>query len=272
MDNSSHYIIQGGDAGAARLHVLSKAMWPGTLSLLEKGGLGPGLAVLDLGCGSGDVTVQIARQVGPTGRVVGVDMDASVLAHAQASSQSAGLDVEWRAAMVDQLEYEGEFDIVYARFLLSHLPDPVDALRRMKRALRPHGRILVEDVDITQHVCWPPNQGMKRYIELYTATARSKGVDPQIGPQLPALLLDAGLVDVDVQIVMPAFLRGEEKTIARLTLQNISQAAIESGLADRTEIEQMIADLAAHEADPRSIQSTAQVFQAVGYVLMDEGS
>ena len=264
MTEELHYIIRGGDPGAERLHVLSRVMRSGTLAVLDRAGLAPGLNVLDLGCGGGDATIDIARLVGPTGRVVGIDMDDRVLAHARSTSEACGLTIEWKQGRAEDLNEEASFDIAYSRFVLSHLSDPAGALRRMRRAVRPSGRIVVEDIDITTHAYWPPSTAFQRYIELYAATGRARGVDPVIGPRLAALLIDAGLEDVEVSISMPVFRTGEGKTIARLTLANIADAAISVGLTDREEVDRLLVELSAHEVDPRSIQSTAQVFQAIG--------
>jgi ubiquinone/menaquinone biosynthesis C-methylase UbiE len=264
MTDGSHYILRGGDAGAERLRVLSLAMRSASLAVLHRAGLSPGLHVLDLGCGGGDITVEIARLVGPAGRVVGIDMDDGVLVHARLASDACGLRVEWRQGRIEDLDEERSFDIAYTRFLLSHLPDPADALRRMRRAVRPLGRVVVEDIDIAAHVHWPPSTAFQRYIELYALTGRARGVDPSIGPRVAALLIDAGLEDVEVSISMPVFRAGEAKTIARLTLSNIAGAAIAGGFTNRAEVDRLLAELAEHETDPRSIQSTAQVFQAIG--------
>lgn len=264
MPTNSTYIIRGGDAGAERLRVLSAAMRPGTLALLQRAGIAPGMSALDLGCGSGEVTIEIASLVGPTGRVVGVDMDEGVLGYGRSAAEERGLEIEWWHGRAEELDEANAFDVVYSRFLLSHLSDPMAALRRMVRALRPGGRIVVEDIDITAHVGWPPSRAFERYVELYAASATARGADPSIGPQLPAMCVDAGLANVDVAISMPVFRSGEGKSIARRTLANIADAAIESGLADREEIDGLLAALEVHEGDPRSIQSTAQVFQVVG--------
>lgn len=79
--------------------------------------------------------------------------------------------------------------------------------------------------------------------------------------------IDIELENVEVSISMPVFRTGEGKTIARLTLPNIADAAISSGLTDRAEVDRLLGELATHEADPRSIQSTAQVFQVIGRCL-----
>lgn len=267
MNDASTYIIAGGDAGAERLRVLSAAMRGGTGALLDRIGIRPGMSVLDAGCGGGEVALEIARRVGPSGRVVGIEMDERVLEHARAASaaDASGLcAVEWRAGRVEDLAESAAFDVVYSRFLLSHLGNPADAIRRMRRALRPGGLLVAEDIDITVHTCWPPSDAFRRYVALYADTARARGADPSIGPRLPAMFAAAGLADVDVFISMPVFLEGEGKTIARRTLANIAGAAIASGLTDRAEADELLAALADHEAEPGSIQSTAQVFQVTG--------
>lgn len=267
MQSTSTYIIAGGDAGAERLRVLSAAMRPGTDALLDKVGIEPDMAVLDLGCGGGEVTVEIARRVGSGGRVVGLEMDERVLYHAQnlcSGEPLLGSVVEWRHGYVEELEETNTFDIVYSRFLLSHLADPADVLRRMDRALRPGGCIVVEDIDITAHTHWPRSAAFSRYVELYAASARARGADPSIGPRLAGMFMQAGLADVDVFVSMPVFLRGQEKTIARRTLAAIADSAIAAGLTDEEEVERLLVELAEHETLSGSIQSTAQVFQVIG--------
>ncbi|NTU97406.1 MAG: methyltransferase domain-containing protein [Chlorobiaceae bacterium] len=264
MSGQSSYIISGGDVGASRLHILSRAMMPASMGILVRSGLAPGMAVLDLGCGSGDVTLEIAKTVGPEGRVVGIDMDEGVLMHARKGSEDAGCGVEWRCSKAEELKEEGAYDIVYARFLLSHLPDPAGILQKMKRALKPDGRLVVEDIDINTHAYWPFHPSFRRYIELYAEAGRLRGVDPGIGPSLAAMAVDAGFEKIEVSISMPVFISGEGKTIARITLLDIADAVIESGLSNREEIEGLIGELLEFERDPKSIQSTAQVFQITG--------
>lgn len=264
MFKDSHYIIRGGDSGAQRLHILARAFLPGTLALLDRAKLSSGMSVLDLGCGSGDVTLELARRVGHSGRVTGLDMDESVLQHARESAAAENLPIDWRVGQAEELADQGEYDLVYARFLLSHLVDPAAVLARMRRALRPGGRVVIEDIDITSHSHWPPSQAFRRYIEIYSATAAAHGAHSNIGPSLPALLVDAGFADVDVSISMPVFRAGEGKSIARLTLANIAQAAITSQLASAEEISRLLQELEDHEADPCSIQSAAQAFQCTG--------
>ena len=69
------YVIRGGVQGRERLRLLSDVMGPSTRALLARSGIPPGATCLDVGCGGGDVTVELARAAGPTGRAIGVDLD-----------------------------------------------------------------------------------------------------------------------------------------------------------------------------------------------------
>src|SRR5262245_19337966 len=118
------YVLQGGQPGRARLAVLAGVMAPTTAELLDRVGVAEGMHCLDLGCGGGDVTRELGRRVTPAGRVVGIDRDAAVLALARREAEQAGLaHLEYRQGEAAAPLGEGQFDLGYARFLLSHVPD-----------------------------------------------------------------------------------------------------------------------------------------------------
>src|SRR4051812_6192241 len=132
------YIIRGGTEGRERLRLLSRILRPTTLSLLDRVGVRPGMKCLDAGCGGGDVTLELARLVGPDGNVVGIDIDATKLDLARQEAAAEGLrNVEFRQVPIDAWRPTPEFDVAYSRFLLTHLADPAAAVRIMRQALRP---------------------------------------------------------------------------------------------------------------------------------------
>src|SRR6187455_1034212 len=88
---SERYVIRGGIDGRERLRLLARVLRPGTLSLFESVGVRPGMACLDLGCGGGDVAFELARLVGPGGRVLGVDLDPSQVEIATGEAAALGL-------------------------------------------------------------------------------------------------------------------------------------------------------------------------------------
>ena len=92
-----------------------------TLSLLQRSGLRPGMACLDVGCGGGDVSFDLARLVGPSGRVVGIDIDEVKIgiARTEAAEQQIA-NIEFRLAIICEIETDARFDFAHARFLLSN--------------------------------------------------------------------------------------------------------------------------------------------------------
>ncbi len=259
------YVLRGGRAGAARLHLLNQAKWPTTEQLLRTAGLRPGMRVLDAGCGGGDVTLRIAALVGAQGgEVVGIDLDPAVLRLAQREAENLKLPATFRHLAAEELDEDEAYDFVYARYLLSHLRQPEQALEAMVRALRPGGRLAVEDVFFPGHVCHPANAAFDRYLELYQAAARTKGADPTIGPRLMSMALDAGLVDVRVELVVPVFRDGEGKRVAQVTMEHIREAVVGAGLASDAEVDAIVTDLGAYTDDERTLMSMAPTFQVWG--------
>jgi SAM-dependent methyltransferase len=208
----------------------------------------------------------LARLVGAHGRVVGADIDATKIALAQEEAQAQQLgQIEFRLSDALAGEPEPVFDLVYARFLLTHLPDPLAALRQMVRHIRPGGVVVVEDIDYAGCFCYPDSPAFWRYVELYVETARRRGVDPNIGPRLPVLLLDAGLENVQMQVTQPAGLTGEVKLLNPVTMENIADAVLAEKLASAEEVQQLIDELYAFAHNPRTVASIVRVVQSWGY-------
>jgi ubiquinone/menaquinone biosynthesis C-methylase UbiE len=86
------YVIRGGKEGYERLQLLGRDRWPDTAALFERAGLSAGMRCIDLGCGGGEVTLEIAGLIAPRGRVTGVDMDEIKLNLARRAAAARGLD------------------------------------------------------------------------------------------------------------------------------------------------------------------------------------
>ena len=258
-------MIRGGLRGRERLRVLSRLMWPTTASLLERVGVDPAARCIDVGCGGGDVTVALAR-LARTGRAVGIDADEAQLEMARREAVEAGVrNIEFRVVdITDPPATDETFDLVFARFLLSHLRDPVPAVLTMRSLLAPGGMLVVEDVDFRGHFCHPDSSAFRRYVELYTELAHRRGCDPNIGPRVPWLLLGAGLEGVGMHVVQPAGFTGEVKVIGPLTLELIRDPVEQSGLATHDELDRVIDELYAFAADPETVTSTPRIVQSWG--------
>ena len=264
------YIIRGGVEGRERLRVLGRAMSATTTALLDRVGIAPGMHCLDAGCGGGDVTRELARRAAP-GHVVGVDFDETKLALAREEAEADEIEnVHYRAGDIVDAELAPEHDAIYARFLLTHLTDPAAAVRRFAAGLRPGGVLIVEDIDFRGMFCHPPSMAYDRYVDLYTRTTWARGVDPNIGPRLPALLSAAGLTGVHVNVTQPAAIgvQGIErdiKLVGPMTLEQIADAAIAEHLITRDELDAVLDDLYRFAADPTTLMALPRIVQSWGY-------
>src|SRR5205807_229665 len=96
------YVIRGGREGYDRLQLLARERWPETSALLERVGLSSAMRVVDVGCGSGDVTLEMARLVGRNGHVTGIDMDEVKLDLARRVAAERGLEnIQFQACNVN---------------------------------------------------------------------------------------------------------------------------------------------------------------------------
>jgi SAM-dependent methyltransferase len=265
MSTSSSYVIRGGLEGRERLRVLARVMWPTTSALLSRVGVERTDRCLDLGCGGGDVTVELARRA-PEGFAAGADLDEAKLDLARAEAASAGLrNIEFRVDDVTAPRADDErFDVIYARFLLTHLPDPSQALANICDRLTPGGVLVVEDIDFTGHFCFPDSAAFWRYVELYSEAVRARGCDPNIGPRLPALLAEAGLGERGMNVVQPAGFSGDVKSIAPITLEAIADSVLAAKLATRDELDATVDELYAFADAEGTVLSLPRIVQAWG--------
>lgn len=263
----SDYIIRGGIEGRERLRILSRVMQPSTLALLQRAGVQRGMSCLEVGCGGGDLACDMARLVGPEGRVVATDIDRTKIEIAREEAEAQHLDnIEFRLADITEATPEPEFDLVHARFVLTHLLDPAGALRSMCGAMRTGAVMVVQDIDFRGHFSYPEHPAFLRYIELYTETVRRRGADANIGPRLPALLSEAGLTKIRMNVVQPAGIEGEVKLMAALTVENIGEAVVAEGLASLDEVRQLAEELYAFARQPDTVISLPRIVEAWGYL------
>jgi SAM-dependent methyltransferase len=263
-NGSDTYVLRGGRQGAERLKLLARVKWPTTKTLLKRVGLRPGMHCLDAGCGIGTVTIHLARWTGPAGRAVGIDVDEDCLELARQRAHRQQLHPVFRAECISDLREAAAYDLVYSRFLLSHLRQPGEAVVRMVLAARSGGLVVVEDIDFTGYFCWPACPAFDRYVSLYQRAVQRKGGDANLGPRLLGLLLDAGLEQVDLKVVQPTFRHGPGKRLAPVTMEHIREAVVEAGLAIPAEVDQLVAELDRFARDSRTILGLPRIFQVWG--------
>src|SRR5690606_10737879 len=208
--------------------------------------LRPGQRLLDVGCGPGTITADLAERVAP-GRVTALDTEAAMVERAAAVAAERGLStVGVVVGDVLALDFpDASFDVVHAHQVLQHVADPVGALREMRRVCRPGGYVAARDGDYGAFVWYPDDPGLDAWRELYRRVARLSGGEPDAGRRPLHWARQAGFAEV---------IRGGSGTCRatpsaraawggmwaeRIVATRIAEVAVENGLSTRDELAAM---------------------------------
>jgi SAM-dependent methyltransferase len=165
-----------------------------TEDVLRRAGIAPGMRVLDIGCGVGDVSLLAAALVGPSGEVLGLDRSAEAIGIATRRAAAAGQDrVRFTAAELDAFATDETFDALIGRFILAFLRDPAVMLRRLCRHLRPGGIVAFQEAALSLARSVPDGPQFRRCIGWILDSFGRAGCDPDMGGRLFATFVAAGL-------------------------------------------------------------------------------
>jgi SAM-dependent methyltransferase len=209
---------RGGPRGEARrLERQAELFERPTRRLFEDAGITTGMKVLDLGSGAGDVAFLAAELVGPTGCVVGVDLDRAVVATARARARALGLtQVSFIAGDVREVELQRDFDAVVGRFVLMYLADPVAGLRAALSALRDDGRVAFYEANMGAAVSSFPVSPLHQLLgKCVNETCARGGAELAMGTKLYQVFLAAGLEAP--QLCSEALIGGGRDWVQRFT-------------------------------------------------------
>ena len=259
----AQYILGTDSAAARRLRVLHEVYRPTTWAWLERAGLREGWRCADIGCATGLMTMAIAQRVGATGHVVGADESHVFLHDARHAAVVGRL---WHVGFLPGDACApplpaGQFDMVYARCLLSHLGEPLRAIQAMAALAKPGGCVILEDIDCGGVFARPQAPALMQHLDLYQRIVRRHGGDPLVGRKLPRLCRQAELADVRYQVVSPSEPQGPIKRLYPLTLACLKPAIVEAGLATADETDTLIARLHALADDPKVTFSSCPMVQ-----------
>jgi ubiquinone/menaquinone biosynthesis C-methylase UbiE len=184
-----------------RLSRQAQAIEPFTHQLFKEAGINQGMRVLDVGCGSGDVAFLVANLVGQSGEVVGVDRERKAVDWANARARSRGTtNVKFIEGDPSEMEFDQQFDAIVGRLVLMYYPDPVDALRKVIRHVRPGGLIVFQEVDLANARSVPVAPLYERSLTWIKQTLSASGARIYLGSELYRVFLDAGLSGPSMRI------------------------------------------------------------------------
>lgn len=205
--------------------------------------LQPSMSVLDVGCGPGTISIDLARRL-PQGAVFALDRAEDVLAAAHAAAVEAGVDnVMFAKGDVYALDLTSDsFDVVHAHQVLQHLSDPVAALREMRRVCRRGGVVAARDSDYSAMTWYPQVPELDRWLDLYCRLARANDAEPDAGRRLRSWARTAGFTDIDATASAWCFADDDDRVwwssmwADRVTGSAFADQAKERGWADDAEL------------------------------------
>jgi SAM-dependent methyltransferase len=193
-DGQPAYSLGHSDRELTRLRVQARLVNPITRRFLVEAGIAPGMRVLDIGSGVGDVAFLAAGLVGDAGEVVGTDRSAAALAVARERVEQQSLrTVTFRDGDPAQMTFEHPFDAIVGRYVLMHQPDPTAMLRNVAAHARTGGVIVFHEPYRDNIRSYPAVTAYDHAWELVSETTRRSGADPLMGIKLHATFVAAGL-------------------------------------------------------------------------------
>ena len=205
--------------------------------------LAPGQRLLDVGCGPGTITADLAARVAP-GPTRAIDASADVVAEARRVTAERGVDVLVEVGDAYHLDADdGSLDVIHAHQVLQHLDDPVAALVEWRRATGPTGLVAARDADYAGMIWHPVDPLLSRWLELYRTIARLNGGEPDAGRTLLAWANAAGFTDVQATASVWCFADAEDRAwwagswSERITRSAIATQLVAEGLADQDELD-----------------------------------
>ena len=255
------YALGHSDRELDRLSAQARLIDPITRRFFHDAGIVPGMRVLDVGCGAGDVAFLVADMVGGSGEVTGVDRASNALAAAQARADALSRrNVIFAQGDPAQMAFERPFDAVVGRYVLQFQPDPAAMLRKLAAHVRPGGPIVFHELDWDGASSFPPSSTYDHCCRWIVETLRLLGAETRMGMKLHATFLAAGLRAPEMRL--EAVVGGPSNNSDRLHLiadlvETLAPEMERLGLATAAEIG--LATLARRMDDEVSAASTVVV-------------
>ncbi|MGH9097163.1 MAG: methyltransferase domain-containing protein [Acidimicrobiales bacterium] len=205
--------------------------------------LEPGMSLLDVGCGPGTITADLAVRLAP-GRVVGLDASAEVIEEARALPDPAPAGLAFEVGDLFELDYQdAAFDVVHAHQVLQHLGDPVAALVEMKRVCRPGGLVAARDGDYPAMIAYPPYPELERSLAAYRAATLANGAQCDAGRKILGWARQAGFRSVTPSASVWCFATPEDRHwwgdlwADRVTQSSLADQLLAGRIATRRDME-----------------------------------
>ena len=229
----SPYVLGHNEGERRRLMRQARVLAPATERFLREAGLAAGMRVLDIGCGMGDVTMLAAQLVGPTGRIVAIDLDQVAIDTAKARAASLGLDnASFNRADVATFSDCEPFDAVVGRLVLEFLPDPIAIIRRLSGLLRPGGIMALQEPSWKIWLAYTSHLPLRiKVTTLIRDIFAAGGVNTEMELPIYRGFLAADLTAPQLRVELPVGASPEFRTLLHDLLESVWPRAAALGMA-----------------------------------------
>ena len=267
-ESESEYVLGTHAAEHARLGYQHR-VWAGpTADAWERGGFRPGSRILDVGCGPGYATFNLAQLVGKDGSVVAVDMSERFVGQLEAERKRRGLpNIEPRVHDLEALdEPASSVDFAFARWVLCFVGQPQLVVERVARTLRPGGTFVVMDyVNYEGFFVAPRSEAIERGIAAVASSFRRHGGDPNVGRELPGYMQRAGLEVRSIRPIVRLARPGSALWEWPWTFfENFLPTLVDSGALAPDEHQAFVRDWQARTRDPAAFLMTPPMVEVIG--------
>jgi len=249
------------EANLERQRLLHRIMEPVTDRLLDRLRLPLGVRCLDLGCGIGETTRQLAGKLGETSEVVGVDQDRKLVNAASSNTPVKGCSIIFQQGDATRLDFEDEsFQFVFARYLLHHLKDPQEVLEEMFRVCKPGGMVAVQEPDSAKQYCYPGSWAYERLPKIYGRLFSSAFV----GRELYSLFRQLGCTEPHLGVETIAGVNVDLRRSYRMTIEAVGPALIDQEILTPDQLEEMLGELRRVEGQQDTLCVWSPIFSVWG--------
>jgi 2-polyprenyl-3-methyl-5-hydroxy-6-metoxy-1,4-benzoquinol methylase len=211
-----------------------------TEDVFVRAGIGPGMRVLDVGCGAGDVSFLLARMVGPSGAVVGVDRSEDAVAMANARAQAMGLSqVSFSQGDIEDISLDQPVDAAVGRFVLMYSPEPSVSLRRIAANVRAGGIVAFQEMNVAEAKSFPQVDLFEQSMRWIIETLDREKVKNLMGLGLFRTFVEAGLPPP--QMIMGARVEGSSDSLGYQIVAQVVKSLLpvmeKLGVANEKEVQ-----------------------------------
>lgn len=240
---TDNYILATDPKARDRLSIQHQFYLESSLSLLEKANLRADMSALEIGCGAGDMTLELAKFL-KNGTLLSIDRDVNQLDFVRNRTREYS-NIRFQQADVNELsQLNQRFDFIYCRMVLHHLSNAEHALLQMQQCLKPGGFIICEEPSLFDSAfCFPPSKAWQQYIDLVKACFKKTERDYEIAYRMEAIFLKQGLKILHHSLYEPIITKTSEKMIFAMGITDLKNQIVNLGLASEAALEDLKQDL-----------------------------